>query len=1089
MRSKSFRFGDWRVDPETNSVSKDVLSRQLEPRAMDVLVFLCQHPNVVVSAEELLLACWGSTLHGDNPVHKILTQVRRALDDSSVEPRYIETIRKRGYRTIAEVEHDQATHGSWLDDSPFRGLEPFQQRHASIFFGRKFATEMLLQTALRQLRAGCAMVLLLGPSGSGKTSLVHAGLLPQLSADPSPGVAVTCHLHFDCADLAQADLFEALGSVLLDSEAGSARVFDDESAASLGRRLAHDMESVLVQLRKHGSDLALCLFIDRLEAIFRFPHLTDATRASFIAALDQLAHSRRIMLVLACRNDFYPHLMAFPALKALKLRGGHFDLTPPGAAEIAQIIRQPVRAAALHFETDDASGVGLDDVLCDAASDSPDTLPLLQYCLHELYRRRSPEGALTFAVFRDLGGIDGAIGARAEQVVAALGKAEIDALPQVLSHLVSLAEDELAVTSRRAAWSLVPPGPGRELVKALVDARLFVSGLAGGVPTFGIAHEAILRRWPRVVAWIDNHRHALQVRARVRLQAARWQANGKARDLLLPPGIQVRQASGLLDMAEFALSPQERDFILVSQRKVKLGERLRLAVSIVVVGLAVLASALGLAARAAQQLAEQHRTEAEGLMAYMLGDFVDKLRPLGRLDLLDSVSARALGYLSAAGKGDATAVALTQRSKALNVIAEVKIARADPGAARVALLAARDILHQQLRAAPDDKDALASLGANAFWLGQIHFDQDDWENAERYMAEYQRISDRVASLAPNDVDAWIEQSYAHNSLGSLAFKRGAIERASAEFATSVALKTRALAQRPGDSALLADLADSLSWLASAEAELGKLDAAMRLYARELALVLPLHEASPKDALWSHRYAFALWHQAELQLVLGHADAASQAMAQASRLLQQIVRQDPSNRSWQMDASNLELKMLEIEAADANPALILAKLKTLERALSGLIQLEPKKPNLLRLVASTKACQARVHLQHGRIGEARASLQPALASLEALRSDARQDGKIRDTLTAGLLLQADIERAAGDAGAAQQACRRAQAMLAPGAAGSRDFHVLAPWVRAHYCTNQAATVFEQQKKLEKMAYREAAYVQAISPPTGTTKGFK
>lgn len=1082
MKRQGFRFGGWKVDPESNTVSKDGLLRQLEPRAMDVLVFLCQHSGTVVSAEELLLACWGSTLHGDNPVHKIMTQLRRALDDSSLAPRYIETIRKRGYRTLAEVTSDTAAaRGSWMDGSPFRGLEAFQLEHASIFCGRKLVTEMLVQTTLAQLRAGCPMVLLLGPSGSGKTSLVQAGLFPHLRDQPPAGVEIACHLQFDCADLGQASLLDALASVLLDSEIDGKPVFGSDSAASLARRLSDDMASVLVQLRQCASGVVFSLFIDRLEAIFRFAHLDEPARAEFFSVLDQLARSGRLLLVLACRNDFYPHLMAYPALTALKLRGGHFDLNPPAAAEIAQIIRQPAQAADLHFDVDASSGARLDDVLCEAAHGRPDTLPLLQYCLHELYRRRDASGALTFAVLRELGGIEGAIGSRAEQVVAALGKDEIAALPRVLSQLVSVSEDEVAVTARRVPWSSLHPGADHELVKALVDARLFVSDLAGGVPSFGIAHEAILRRWPRVVAWIEQHRHALQVRARVRLQAARWQEAARPADLLLPRGSQATQAGSLLDMPEFSLGAPERDFIVASLRRVRLGQRVRMVVSSLVLGLALLASALGLMARASQQQAEQHRTEAEGLMVYMLGEFVDKLRPLGRLDLLDSVSTRALGYLSDTGRGDATAVALTQRSKALQVIAEVKIARADPRAATAALLAARDSLQRQLHAAPADKGVLVNLGANAFWLGQIQFEQDNWAQAEVHWNEYLRLSDVVAAMAPADVDAWIEQSYAHNNLGSLAIKRGEIERASKEFALSVALKARALQQKKGDEVLLADLADSLSWQASAHEQLGELETAMALYERELALVRPLHEAAG-NALWSHRYAFALWHRAELQLALGREDAARDAMRSAARELERVVRQDPSNRVWQMDASSLQLKMLDLDAPQAPAAATLASLKAIARQVAALSQLEPKKLSLLRLLAATQVSQAGVHARQGRGGEARAMLQPAIASLSTLHGTAHADGKIRDTLVAGLLLQAELERAAGDDAAAIQACRKVQAMLAPLADRGRDYRVLAPWVRAHQCTGEAGKVLAQQKRLDEMAY-------VTTVPSTTMKGIQ
>ncbi len=72
----------------------------------------------------------------------------------------------------------------------------------------------------------------------------------------------------------------------------------------------------------------------------------------------------------------------------LKLRGGHFDLAPPGSADIAQIIRHPAQVAQLRYTTDER-GESLDELLISAARSGPDTLPLLQYCLQELYRLRS----------------------------------------------------------------------------------------------------------------------------------------------------------------------------------------------------------------------------------------------------------------------------------------------------------------------------------------------------------------------------------------------------------------------------------------------------------------------------------------------------------------------------------------------------------------------------------------------------------------------------------------------------------------------------------------------------------------------------
>jgi DNA-binding winged helix-turn-helix (wHTH) protein/tetratricopeptide (TPR) repeat protein len=1081
VNHKSFRFGEWRVDPATNTLSSGVLNRQLEPRAMDVLLYLCRHPHVVVSAETLLDACWGNVSPSDNAIHKIITQLRRALDDSATEPRYIETIRKRGYRLLAELSYDdEVSQGSWLHASPFRGLEAFEEQHAAIFFGRKLNVDQLVQVVVAQARAACAMVLVLGPSGAGKTSLVQAGLIPALKAGAAPaesGIAISAHVQLDCADMGQAGLLETLASVLLDAEIGDQLLFENTSAAALAQRITQDLPGLIEQLQRQLPAIQLLLFIDRFEAVFRLPHITDVERAVFINVLDQLARSGSMQLVLACRNDFYPHLASYPALMNLKLSGGHFDLTPPGSADIAQIVRHPAQVAQLRYTVDD-QGEGLDDVLCHAARSGPDSLPLLQYCLQELYRQRTPDGELTHAAFHAMGGLEGAIGARAEQVISALGTAQIAALPHVLSQLVLVAEDEATVSSRRVPWSALHNDAENKLVQALVNAHLFVSDLQAGAPAFGIAHEALLRRWPRVVAWIEEHRQALQVRSRIGAQAKRWLESGRKRDMLLPSGTQINQARQLLATSGFSLSPQEQGFVQSSLQSQRRGERVRMAVMVTVTILALLAGGLGLAARSAQTQAEAHRAEAEDLMGYMLGEFVEKLRPLGKLDLLDSVSNRALKYLSDPTWGNDGDIALAQRAKSLQLISEVRIARADPVGANTALLAGRSILQRQLINNPNDLALLKSAGENAFWLGQIHLDQKEWDDSRRYFEEYRSHADRQAVLAPNSVDAWIEQSYAHSNLGIVALRTANLQLAANEFALAVDLKQRAYKLQPDNKRLAADLANSLSWQASAQMQEGKLVLAESLNERALTLLQSLLIAHPQETLWINKLAATWAHQSELKQAKGDLDGSNNASLKAYALRQSISEKDPSNRVWQLNLYVAALRLIETERTTQTPSEVLVRLEKLEHNITELSRLEPKKISLQVLLTNVQRKKSKLYLQQGQTAKAVENLAPALEKLQQLNVSTPSDVLIRNALVDTLLISADVGPSA-EFGIVQHQCEAVLAVLTPFIANSADFQVIAPWVKANACLNRIESAKSFQQRLEAMHYRDSGYLHYLS----------
>lgn len=106
----ALQVGQWRVAPALNQISRGGDCVRLEPKAIELLVFLAQRKGDVVSREELLSALWPGVIVGDNALTQVVAKLRRALGDTAREPTYIEAIAKRGYRLIAAVEHlDRAT--------------------------------------------------------------------------------------------------------------------------------------------------------------------------------------------------------------------------------------------------------------------------------------------------------------------------------------------------------------------------------------------------------------------------------------------------------------------------------------------------------------------------------------------------------------------------------------------------------------------------------------------------------------------------------------------------------------------------------------------------------------------------------------------------------------------------------------------------------------------------------------------------------------------------------------------------------------------------------------------------------------------
>ena len=100
----SYQFGEFEIQPDHNTISSDGMPVQISPRVMDVMVYLIENNDRIVSANELLEAFWTDRIVEESTIHRHISQIRAALGDSAREANYIKTVSKRGYQAVAPIK-------------------------------------------------------------------------------------------------------------------------------------------------------------------------------------------------------------------------------------------------------------------------------------------------------------------------------------------------------------------------------------------------------------------------------------------------------------------------------------------------------------------------------------------------------------------------------------------------------------------------------------------------------------------------------------------------------------------------------------------------------------------------------------------------------------------------------------------------------------------------------------------------------------------------------------------------------------------------------------------------------------------------
>lgn len=494
---------------------------------------------------------------------------------------------------------------------PYLGLSAFDFDDAQVFYGRTAQVGAVIESLqVQEMEAAGSpdasrrFVLLLGASGSGKSSLARAGVLPMLI---QPGVIEGAQLWRRCVCKpgdAQGDPLLSLATALLHECALPELATDGTTAAELASmmrlqpagagmmvrqalsqaavvekgRIEQEMRDELrrveaenrmedvTELREKLVGLAapvtrLALVVDQLEELFTTELAADQVRV-VIEVLHALAMNGRVYLIATLRSDFYARCLEHPLLVDLMKGNGSFALPQPGPGDLAQMIRQPAVTAGLEFEENASTGDKLDEMIRDAALRDPSALPLLSYTLEQLYEKRTPDGLMTIAAYQELGGLDGAIGGRAEQTYRSLSAEAQMAFDDVWRRLVTLSDDGTPVRRRVRMKSLPDHSAAKELVDAFISARLLTADQAAdGESTLSVAHEALLKHWPRVTQWLDGNRDFLRVRSRIGTRLGEWEEHSRANDYLIPSGTALAEAEQILAKYGQALEPNESDYI------------------------------------------------------------------------------------------------------------------------------------------------------------------------------------------------------------------------------------------------------------------------------------------------------------------------------------------------------------------------------------------------------------------------------------------------------------------------------------------------------------------------------------------------
>ena len=473
---------------------------------------------------------------------------------------------------------------------------------------------------------------------------------------------------------------------------------------------------------------------------------------------------------------------------------------------------------------------------------------------------------------------------------------------------------------------------------------------------------------------------------------------------------------------------------------------------------------------AARDEANRRRGQAEDLIGFMLGDLRKSLEPVGRLDVLDGVGAKAMAYFASVPAALLSDEELLRRSTALYQIGEVRIAQGNLEAATAPLEESLTLAQTLVARQPGDGARVFGLAQSQYWAGYVHWQRRNLDFAERHFKGYLEAAERLRTIDPVRADWQRELDYANSNLATVLQARGDLAGALDRFRACLSIEQALLARAPGDRELAQSVAASHNAIGLVLRLQGQLMAARPEFEAQRSMLERLHLAAPNDGANDRLLGLSYVFLGDLAAALGEEAAARAHFTRALGIAETLTARDPANRIWQMNVARAQERL---GLAIAEPARRRQLLDDAVRTMRALSDGDRTNAGWTVYLAESLHDRGTVHADAGDLAAAASDADAAVQTLEGLRGPAAADRQVARIRSLAHALQGRIWTARHDAARARAAWTQALDAIEPVARDTSDYQFLDPLARALLAldrTGEAAPILE---KLKTMGYRRLA----------------